>query len=905
MSHWSMNPRRFPLWLLIWGLLALVQLSFAQSIRYSVAVLDFEVTDLTGGQIPQNLGRAMSNAFGTPLFESRRFVVLDRAGLEKILDELALGDTGILNPDEAKKFGEIGGVDIIITGDITVYAQDSYSITAKFTNVSTSEIAEQATLSAKGPQEFLDVAGQFVDRALIRFPLQGQIVAVEADGIYINIGISSGLTEQDKTGIILRPREVAGKTVSDQIGTFTITQLDQELSRIEPQLEPGFELKVDDVVSIQPLTGTSLETAQATEEARPTTGSLLIQGEPLGAEVFFNSESLGVLDEDGIEGTFPLGEGTVEAKADGYDSQTYPVTITADKPATVTVALLAATGSIMIDSGDVSAKVFLNGEEKGQTPLTLENLVPRTYPLALIASGYQSYEERVTVVAGQVQTVTVTLTPLVPTTTLALQITPENAEVLINGELTTERTLERQAGSYMVEVRAEGYEPKVQSVTLQEGVKTDLAVVLEPAPGRVVLMVSEPTFAVLVNGVSQGQVSELSLAPGTYDVEVRSPGKQPQTFKLEVTAGQTTTQAVTLNAQATPEATQSQSATPTQPSTLVITGEEGADVYINDTYQGSLIGGRLEVAINGSEATLLVRKEGYSDFTQQVTLTGQRQEVAAALTSATQAATSVQPPPTESATAATTPAANAQQAAGTQAVATPKVTQGAGLDLRLGTFNNNGKTETLAVYQVLDPATAPKELVMTGPASWNGGQQITFAVDTAQPFYHAKDVIAEKGSYIIASQDGAFSRTLELSPQPLEVAKNLAGEATASSAFWDVSMKWSGVTGAAGYEVSLEQLRSNRGNKMIKTEYTTRLEKRFTSLSLDRSNQYVMCVEAMNWDASQPMPAENRWQPKVSRICQGVVLSESGGGSSGGSSGDGGSGGCGTQGKPSCPPPPQ
>ena len=152
------------------GSLGWAQSSNTQALqRYSLAVFNFEVTSVIEAY-SQNLGEIMADFFGTPLVNSGRFKVIDRAELEKIIDELGLGEAGIVNPDQAKQFGEVAGVDIIIMGNIAILAPDHYRITARFTNVLTSEIAEQQALRASGPEEFLEVASEFVELAKARFP---------------------------------------------------------------------------------------------------------------------------------------------------------------------------------------------------------------------------------------------------------------------------------------------------------------------------------------------------------------------------------------------------------------------------------------------------------------------------------------------------------------------------------------------------------------------------------------------------------------------------------------------------------------------------------------------------------------------------------------------------------------
>src|SRR5690606_19012528 len=119
-----------------------------------------------------------------------------------------------------------------------------------FINVATGEVAHAATLRVGAPEEFLDAAQGFVEGALVRFPLQGAILAIEGAEVYINIGIVHGLTAVDKSGLIYRPRQVAERSIPVRIGTFTIEQVYQDVAVIAPSVVDGYTPQVGDVVAV-------------------------------------------------------------------------------------------------------------------------------------------------------------------------------------------------------------------------------------------------------------------------------------------------------------------------------------------------------------------------------------------------------------------------------------------------------------------------------------------------------------------------------------------------------------------------------------------------------------------------------------------------------------------------------
>ncbi len=222
--------------------------------RYSVAVLDFAVTDLTGAvDNAAELGRAMSVSFQTPLVQSRRFTVLTRNQLDEVLNELALNQQGVVNPDEAQRLGQLTGVEVIITGTIIVNSPTLLSVTANFIDVESGEVAAALTLSGSGPEDFVRLAQDLVNGAAREFPPQGSIVEVDGEQVYINLGNETGLNSVSATGAIYRTSSIAGLSFSEQIGTFEVTQIGPQVSRVVVLMEAEQEPQVGDVVTIQAL----------------------------------------------------------------------------------------------------------------------------------------------------------------------------------------------------------------------------------------------------------------------------------------------------------------------------------------------------------------------------------------------------------------------------------------------------------------------------------------------------------------------------------------------------------------------------------------------------------------------------------------------------------------------------
>jgi hypothetical protein len=82
----------------------------------AITVADF--TDLRGND--SELGRFLADEVSTGLIMTNKgFTVVDRANLKRIMDEHKLTMSGLMNPDNVKKLGQLAGVDAIIIGTNT------------------------------------------------------------------------------------------------------------------------------------------------------------------------------------------------------------------------------------------------------------------------------------------------------------------------------------------------------------------------------------------------------------------------------------------------------------------------------------------------------------------------------------------------------------------------------------------------------------------------------------------------------------------------------------------------------------------------------------------------------------------------------------------------------------------
>ncbi len=429
-------------------LLSFIHCSVAQVDRYTVAVLPFTVSDPTG-RTPKALGETLPNYFEAPIFNSQKFILIDRSITDKIVADIAESDEG-LTSETIKALGKTYSVDIFISGSITVegQSQQPYLINARFIDTSIGEVRSVTQLRVSSDADFQTAAQYITNEGLTRFPLEGQIYAISGADIYIDIGSLQGLSSQDRTGYIYRQVQIKDRIIREQIGSFTIRTMYDDSSKIS----------VDMVIGYQPIEGDSVVIAPVPVSETSSTSTST-------SNTTSNTPTSDTTTNDATTGETPA-TNTVTNDSATNDSATNN-SATNDSPVnnSGTSETAATTGTLTVDS-NVPAEVFLNSTSLGQTPLTQE-LTAGNYTLELRAETYETLEQAITIAASETLRLSETLEP-VPATVM-LSLTPPGTVVRIDGQLQLDRTFTLDAGTYTLELRHNGYETKTLPLSLVSG----------------------------------------------------------------------------------------------------------------------------------------------------------------------------------------------------------------------------------------------------------------------------------------------------------------------------------------------------------------------------------------------------------------------------------------------------
>jgi CRISPR/Cas system-associated exonuclease Cas4 (RecB family) len=346
---------------------------------------------------------------------------------------------------------------------------------------------------------------------------------------------------------------------------------------------------------------TTIVSAALASVPPPTTGSVNIESEPEGANVYLDGGLVGITPL--LVSNLTPGNHVVIIELTGYETyENSSVPVMAGATTLVSAVLELTppppdTGAIDITSSPADAAVYLDGVLKGTTPLSIVNLDPGSYTVRIEKSGYEVWEENITVSAGETELVEAALTPIpspTPTVTptssetgnLFVSSYPTGAKILIDGKDTGGRTNTIvkgiPVGTRQLTIEKSGYVPKTMPVTIQAGKLVTLPMItlvpqyggptlpptipittppttpptviptipLPPGPSTGGIMIYSVPFGCSVNiddvyrGTTPGIYS--SVAPGTHVVKLTLGGYYDNIRAVNVEAGRITTMVVVM-----------------------------------------------------------------------------------------------------------------------------------------------------------------------------------------------------------------------------------------------------------------------------------------------------------------------------------------------------------------------
>lgn len=194
-----------------------------------------------------------------------------------------------------------------------------------------------------------------------------------------------------------------------------------------------------------------------------------INTEPDGAEIYIDGEFQGY--SDTVLYQLPAGQHEVTLVLEGYSDYRKTVYIQEDMSQSLTHVFepLPTTGTIIIESAPSNADVYLNGDYRGRTRLTLQEIEPGRYTVLIKEEGFEDWEGVVEVAAGKISDISAELTAV--QVAVSINTVPEGAAVIFDGEEAGDTPLEFRAeqGEHELLITRFGYADLTKTIDLGYG----------------------------------------------------------------------------------------------------------------------------------------------------------------------------------------------------------------------------------------------------------------------------------------------------------------------------------------------------------------------------------------------------------------------------------------------------
>jgi hypothetical protein len=169
----------------------------------------------------------------------RRFRVIERASLDKILKEQALGMSGVVDEALAVEVGRVAGADAIVVGSIII-AERYGKVSVRVISVETSEtiVAEEADTKNTKIESLEEITEKVATGIYNALPLvEGNIIEVDGESVFLDIGFNMGLRKGTKCIAYSEGKQIVHPVTGEIIGKrnkklaeLVITEVQERMS---------------------------------------------------------------------------------------------------------------------------------------------------------------------------------------------------------------------------------------------------------------------------------------------------------------------------------------------------------------------------------------------------------------------------------------------------------------------------------------------------------------------------------------------------------------------------------------------------------------------------------------------------------------------------------------------------
>ncbi|RJP76828.1 MAG: PEGA domain-containing protein [Desulfobacteraceae bacterium] len=221
-------------------------------------------------------------------------------------------------------------------------------------------------------------------------------------------------------------------------------------------------------------------------------------------------------------------------------TQTETVTPALPPAATsVTETTATASGKASIASVPGGAEVYLNGLQKGLTPVVIHDLAEGEYEVILKKEGFDLHTEKIMASSSGTAEVTAMLKPAYGA--LQIQSDPPGAEVFVDSiksGVTPINLTQVKKGDHTVKLLKPGYDAWTKEIRITAGVQSELAATLSVAMGSISITSKPDDAMIYIEGIKHGKTPlMLKVEKGIRTIEIQKSGYEPWKQNVKIMAG--------------------------------------------------------------------------------------------------------------------------------------------------------------------------------------------------------------------------------------------------------------------------------------------------------------------------------------------------------------------------------
>ena len=350
-----------------------------------------------------------------------------------------------------------------------------------------------------------------------------------------DVAMKKGTSKAEKasTGILLVRSSPSQATVfvdGIEKGSTLLQITDIGVGEHEIRIEKNLYYSHSEKINIQPDV-----ISEVKGDLKPNFGSLTIQSTPSGSVVQIDGQTKGKTPYS-IE-KIQSGSYHIQVSRDLYHTHEENYIITDGSENNLDIRLTPAFGTLIITSNPSQADVELDGQVRGQTPLTIDELPSGDYHLTLQKELFQSIEQSITIEDGQTHEKNIELDAR--SGLLSITGSPNSSDIYANGNLIGQVPLKNvriQEGVIELTIKSKNHYDKTEYLTINRNETISKTIDLTPHTGKIIVVTEPPDADVYLDNKLVGTSPSIlsGIFVGDHTIQVKHPDylEQSESFNL-------------------------------------------------------------------------------------------------------------------------------------------------------------------------------------------------------------------------------------------------------------------------------------------------------------------------------------------------------------------------------------